>query len=200
MQLKSSDLMKGPLQQFEKWLSVALELNVVEPTAMQLATCDLSGVPSCRTVLLKAYDEQGFKFFTNYRSRKGQELFENPRACLVFYWKELERQVIIEGKVTKTSKEVSERYFHKRSRNSQISSAVSHQSAPLENREYMEEECARLDMFYADKEIPLPEDWGGFNVEPVRYEFWQGRESRMHDRFEYVRDGGGEWSRQRLWP
>lgn len=199
MQLRSYDLAADPIDQFEKWFEQAIKAELVEPTAMQIATADGDGRPACRTVLLKGYGSDGFLFFTNYESRKGFELRENPRVCLLFYWKELERQVVIEGIVEKTTKEISEKYFHSRSRNSQISSAVSHQSHPLESREYMEEECGRFDYFYADKEIPLPENWGGFIVKPNRFEFWQGRASRMHDRFEYVKDGEG-WSIQRLWP
>ncbi len=199
MQLRSSDLSADPIMQFGKWFEQAMDAGLVEPTAMQLATADREGRPSCRTVLLKGFGKEGFIFFTNYGSRKGNDLEVNPKACLLFYWNELERQVVIEGDVEKTSKELAEKYFHSRSRNSQISSAVSHQSHPLENREYMEEECGRFDMFFTEKEIPLPENWGGYIVKPHRIEFWQGRPSRMHDRFEYVKDGE-QWQIQRLWP
>lgn len=197
--LEDSDLAEDPLDQFDKWFKEALQVELIEPAAMQLATVGKENRPCCRTVLLRAFDDEGFRFFTNYGSRKAHELSVNPDACLVFYWKDLERQVIIEGTVKKTSRDLSEKYFERRSRKSQIAATASMQSKPLESREVLENECERLRRFHEGKPIPCPPFWGGYNLKPSRYEFWQGRENRMHDRFEYVQKNR-KWLIQRLWP
>ncbi len=194
------NLDKNPLIQFDLWFQETLKVKSAEPSAMQLATVGKNGKPSCRTVLLKAFDESGFRFFTNYDSRKGKEIAENPNVCLLFFWKDLERQVIIEGKARKTSREISQEYFDDRSRNSRISSAVSKQSRHLESRQFFDIECEKFAKRYQDQPIPCPSFWGGYNVVPVRYEFWQGRENRMHDRFEYKKSRSSGWKIQRLWP
>lgn len=197
--LEEADLKEDPFKQFEKWFKEALKSQVLEPSAMALSTVKEDNRPSCRMVLLKRFDETGLYFFTNYESPKAHCLNVNPFGTLTFFWKELERQVIIEGKVSKTSKEISAEYFAKRPRNSQISSAISHQSQPLSSRKILEETAETLAHASEGKSIPCPLFWGGYSLKPDRFEFWQGRENRLHDRFEYVLKGGA-WQIQRLYP
>jgi len=172
----------------------------VEVNATVLATVDDEGRPSARTVLLKGVDERGFIFFTNYESRKGRELAGNPNASLVFYWPDLERQVCAAGSITKLSREESGAYFRSRPRGSQIGAWASHQSAPVADRAALEESFRAVEQKFAGKAIPLPDFWGGFVLKPERMEFWQGRASRMHDRFEYRHQADGAWTVQRLSP
>ena len=172
----------------------------VEPNAMVVATVDTQGRPSGRTVLLKGVDERGFTFFTNYQSRKGQELEENPNAALVFYWPDLERQVTVAGEVTKVSREESEAYFHSRPRGSQIGAWASRQSSILQSRSELEQAEKDFETRFAGKPVPLPPHWGGYRLVPDRIEFWQGRSSRLHDRFQFVRNNDGTWSVNRLSP
>lgn len=192
-----------PLQQFTHWLNQALEAEVTEPNAMTLATANADGVPSARTVLLKGTDQGGFSFFTNYRSHKGRDLEENPRASLVLLWRELERQVIIRGTVSRCTEEESRSYFHSRPRESQIGAWVSEeQSSEIPDRAWLEDrERDLLERWPGDTEVPLPEFWGGYRLDPHYLEFWQGRPSRLHDRIVYLPDDSGQgWRRARLSP
>lgn len=188
-----------PLQQFDKWFKEATQAELFEVNAMTLATCTPDGFPSARIVLLKAFSADGFVFFTNYDSRKGQELAANPRATLLFYWGELERQVRIEGEVTMTDLMVSDDYFQKRPRGSQLSAAASNQSQMIENKAILEKRVEELAQQYADQPVPRPANWGGYRVIPYQIEFWQGRENRLHDRVFY-RWEDGEWMRGLLAP
>ena len=198
--LTEKDLAKDPFRQFEKWFEEAQAAKVIEPNAMTLSTVDSRGHPSARIVLLKAIDGRGFVFFSNYESRKGRELAGNPRASLLFPWIALERQVIIEGPVTRVSREESETYFHSRPRASQLSAWVSQQSAIIPGRAVLEDSLKVLEKKYAGAEIPLPPNWGGYRVPPETIEFWQGRRSRLHDRLRFRREKDGSWSVERLAP
>lgn len=198
--LSEEDLHPDPVEQFRRWFEAALEAGLHEPNAMTLATADASGAPSARVVLLKGYDERGFVFYTGYAGRKARELEENPRAALVFYWGELERQVRVEGDVSRVPEEESDAYFASRPEGSRIGALVSRQSEIVESRVVLEERQRELEREYAGGEIPRPEGWGGYRLAPSRVEFWQGRESRLHDRLLYTADGSGEWEISRLQP
>lgn len=189
-----------PMEQFQRWFDEAQGAELIEVNAMTLATTDSEGQPSARIVLLKGVDDRGFLFFTDYRSRKGRELTANPRAALVFYWAELERQVRIGGVVERLTAEESASYFHSRPEGSRIGAWASHQSAPLRTREELEAQVAEYTAAFTNGEIPLPPHWGGFRVIPGEIEFWQGRPSRLHDRILYQRGEGGKWQRGRLSP
>jgi len=197
--LKEEDLDPDPIKQFQRWFAEVQAAGIVEPTAMVLATADRQGRPSARTVLLKSVDRRGFVFYTNYESRKGRDLAENPRAALVFNWPQLRRQVCIEGSVTKVSREESEAYFRTRPRGHQLGAWASRQSSVVSGREELDRRLAELELEYRGKEIPLPPYWGGYLVAPERIEFWQGRANRMHDRLVYRRQGEG-WVVERLSP
>lgn len=197
--LVEKDLAKDPYRQFEKWFHEAEAAKLIEPNAMILATAGKDGRPSARTVLLKGFDGRGFMFFTNYESRKGRELEGNPHASLVFPWFPLERQVIIEGSVTKVTREESDAYFHSRPRASQIAAWASPQSTLISSRSVLEESVKALEEKYAGREVPLPPHWGGWRVSPATVEFWQGRRSRLHDRLRYRRQKD-EWVVERLAP
>lgn len=199
--LLEKDLAKDPFRQFEKWFQEAEAAKLVEPNAMTLSTVGSDGRPSSRTVLLKGLDGRGFVFYSNYESRKGRELANIPRAALLFPWLALERQVIVEGAVTRVSREESEAYFHSRPRASQLGAWVSQQSSVLTSRGVLEDAMKALEQKYAGKEVPLPSAWGGYRVNPETVEFWQGRRSRLHDRLRYRRDGkDGTWTVERLAP
>lgn len=199
--LDISDVSTNPFTQFAKWFQAVLEAKLPEPNAMTLATATPSGKPSARMVLLKGFDENGFVFFTNYNSHKGQELIQNPQAALVFNWLELHRQVRIEGTVEKVSDEESTEYFQSRPKGSQIGAWASPQSSVIPNREVLEEKVAQLRQVYEHAEaLPRPEHWGGFRVKPDRIEFWQGRPSRLHDRIQFSRQANGSWKIERLAP
>ena len=198
--LSEADAAEDPLEQFRNWFEQALEAQLKEPNAMTLATINPDGFPSARIVLLKHFDGAGFVFYTNYDSTKGQHLQQKPRAALVFWWVELERQVRIEGKVTKISAAESDRYFGSRPRDSQLGAWVSSQSEVIANREVLEQKFRQLQQKYADRDIPRPANWGGFRVVPITCEFWQGRPSRLHDRLRYRLLDDGSWCRERLSP
>ena len=198
--LLEKDLARDPFRQFEKWFQEAEGAKVIEPNAMTVATATKDGRPSARTALLKGVDGRGFVFFTNYESRKGRELATNPHATLVFPWLALERQVIVEGTVTKASREESEAYFHSRPHASQLGAWVSQQSSIVANRAVLEDGYKAVERKYAGQTVPIPPHWGGFRLSPERVEFWQGRRSRLHDRLRYVREKDGSWSVERLSP
>ncbi|MBF2098379.1 MAG: pyridoxamine 5'-phosphate oxidase [Gloeomargaritaceae cyanobacterium C42_A2020_066] len=195
-----ADALPDPLAQFRLWFEQALEAGVPEPNAMTLATVDHYGRPAGRIVLLKGLDERGFVFYTNYESAKGQQLQQTPYAALVFWWAELERQVRITGSVDRVSAAETEAYFHSRPRASQLGAWASPQSQPLPDRASLDQRYQALEARYADQVIPRPLHWGGFRVMPDTLEFWQGRPSRLHDRLCYIRQGDGQWLRQRLAP
>lgn len=197
--LSEADLADDPIVQFSRWFADALNAGIVEPNAMTLATVDEAGLPNARMVLLRGADERGFSFFTNYTSTKGQELAACAHAALVFYWRELNRQVRIRGKVEKVPPAESAEYFASRPRGSQIAAWASRQSQPVPGRQALEEAVAAFEARFAGSEVPLPEFWGGYRVIPDTIEFWQGRPSRLHDRIRYQRHTGG-WTRQRLSP
>lgn len=200
MKLEESEAASDAIAQFTQWFDDAKNANVPEPNAMTLATADAAGSPSARIVLLKSVDARGFVFFTNYDSRKGQELSANARAALVFFWQPLERQVRVEGSVAKVDRSVSEAYFRGRPPSAQLGAWVSSQSGPIVSRTQLEEREAALKEQFAGKEIPLPDFWGGYCVSPTTIEFWQGRPSRLHDRLRYSRTSDGRWTIQRLAP
>lgn len=193
-------LLADPIAQFRIWMEEAVQAGLLEPNAMTLATVNEAGAPSVRTVLLKGLDERGFRFFTNYHSQKGKDLAHQPQAAVSFLWKDLERQVNIQGRVEKISREESEEYFHSRPYLSQIGAWVSEeQSGEITSRCYLEE---REDLFKMrhPEEVPLPDFWGGYVVIPEVVEFWQGRESRLHDRVCYRQSASGLWNKARLSP
>jgi pyridoxamine 5'-phosphate oxidase len=198
--LDEADVSHDPFVQFARWFAEAREVELLEPNAMSLATATAAGEPSVRIVLLKEFDERGFVFFTDYRSRKGQELAENPRAALAFYWAELERQVRITGTVTRTSPEESRVYYASRPLGSQLGAWTSHQSQVIPGRQVLEAGLREVETRFADGTVPLPEYWGGYRLAPESLEFWQGRPSRLHDRIRYLRQPAGTWRIERLAP
>ena len=198
-ELTEADVDADPIVQFGRWFDDAIKAAVLEPNAMCLATATPDAYPSARIVLLKAVDERGFVFFTDYRSRKGKELADNPHASLCFFWAELERQVRIAGAVQRVSRADSDQYFHSRPVTSQLGAFTSHQSSVLSSRDALEREVANNQQRFADTVVPLPDHWGGFRVVPEELEFWQGRRSRLHDRISFRREAG-VWVRRRLSP
>lgn len=189
---------KNPNKQFTLWFEDAKKADFLDPNAMVLNTATINGKPSSRYVLLKSYDSEGYVFFTNYNSRKGKELEENPYASLLFFWDKLERQIRIEGKVEKISPEESDEYFQTRPYESKLGAWASKQSDKLESRFTLMRQVAKLMAKYP-KKVPLPDFWGGYRLVPDRFEFWQGRESRLHDRLEYKLIDG-TWTISRLYP
>jgi len=198
--LSRNSIDPDPLRQFDRWFQEALQAEVFEPNAMTLATVDARQRPSARIVLLKSADAAGFMFFTNYQSDKGQQLAENPYAALVFFWKELERQVRIEGRIEQTERALSEHYFQSRPRGSQVGAAASRQSQAVTSRDELENRFKTLEAHYADQAIPTPPHWGGYRLIPDSLEFWQGRQNRLHDRLRYRRLDNNSWRIERLEP
>lgn len=197
--LNEKDVDKNPFKQFSCWFEESVNSKLRDPNACTLATCDESGMPNARIVLLKRYDEDGFVFFTNYKSKKAQDLHTNPNACLNFVWLELERQIRINGICKKIPTSESISYFSSRSRGSQLGAWVSKQSKLIESREILKLQLAKMKEKFKNKEIPLPDFWGGYRLEPKSIEFWQGRENRLHDRILYVKNTK-DWDIKRLAP
>ncbi len=198
--LSEKDVAVTPIQQFEKWWNEAVLAQILEVNAMTLATSSADGIPSARIVLLKGFSEKGYTFFTNYNSFKGQQLNENPRACLVFFWKELERQVRITGIVEKVSEKESDEYFNSRPQGSRVGAWASPQSKVIEDRTWLEAEEYNFQQKFVGVDIKRPAYWGGYNVQPICIEFWQGRPSRLHDRIQYLLLANGKWKIERLAP
>ena len=197
--LDELDVDLNPFAQFHLWFQEAMKAELPEPNAMVLATATLEGKPSARVVLLKGFDDRGLVFFTNYEGRKSVELAENPQAALLFFWVGLERQVRIEGTVERTSKHESEEYFRARPLESRLSAWASRQSSVIPSRSFLEQKMSDLKSHFGNQEIPLPPFWGGFRLQPHAFEFWQGRENRLHDRVLYSLQEG-VWRIERLSP
>jgi pyridoxamine 5'-phosphate oxidase len=198
--LKKEEVAENAMQQFERWWKDALESELDEVNAMTLATASSDGLPAARIVLLKGFHSEGFRFYTNYESFKGKQLMENPRACLVFFWKELERQVRITGLVEKLSQTDSDAYFNSRPAGSRIGAWASPQSEVIESSEWLTQRANQLEKNFSESGIPRPPHWGGYLVRPVTIEFWQGRPNRLHDRLLYSLQENGNWGIERLAP
>ena len=198
--LSRDNAAENAMQQFEQWWNDAVKSEIEEVNAMTLATASSDGLPSARIVLLKGISPAGFQFFTNYESFKGKQLMENPRACLVFFWKELQRQVRITGLVEKLSREKSDDYFNSRPEGSRIGALASPQSEVIESSEWLYQRAKQLSAKYTGHSIPRPPHWGGYLVRPVTIEFWQGRPDRLHDRLLYSLQENGEWGIEILAP
>jgi pyridoxamine 5'-phosphate oxidase len=198
--LDETEVEKHPLQQFEKWWHDATSSQIEEPNAMTLATSTPEGRPSSRIVLLKSFDKDGFTFFTNYESRKGREMETNPQVSLLFFWKELERQVRIDGVVSKAAADVSNEYYNSRPMGSRIGAIASPQSRVIPHRNFLEEQVNIIAAKYVLDAPVRPAYWGGYVVKPLLVEFWQGRSNRLHDRIQYTLTENGEWKIERLAP
>ena len=199
-ELLESDAAAAPMEQFDRWWAQAVEAKIEEVNAMTLATVDASGMPDARIVLLKGVDEVGFHFYSNYQSRKGMQLTNNEQACLVFFWKELERQVRVRGRMERLPETESDAYFSSRPVESRLGAIASPQSTVIEGRDWLIQRYAAVQAEYAGKEPIRPAHWGGYRLIAESVEFWQGRPGRMHDRLEYKKDPSGSWLRQRLAP
>lgn len=198
--LLENDVAVNPIEQFDIWWKEAIDSDILEVNAMTLATASVDGIPSARIVLLKGFSQKGFVFFTNYESFKAQQLLDNPKACLVFFWKELERQVRITGLVDKVSAAESDVYFQSRPETSRIGAVTSPQSRVIDNRQWLDDQYKHQLEQLSGKTINRPAYWGGFIIRPVIIEFWQGRPSRLHDRLQYTLQENSEWKLERLAP
>ncbi len=198
--LDIKDLNPNPFLQFELWFKQAMEADLLEPNAFSLATVGNDMMPSIRTVLLKIFDEKGFVFFTNYKSHKAKQIEENPKAAALFAWLDLERQVKIEGSIEKISKTESLKYFLSRPKGSQIGAWVSHQSQVISSRSLLEQKFDEIRRKFVKGEVPFPDFWGGYIIKPVKIEFWQGGQDRLHDRFVYELQNDNAWTISRLAP
>jgi pyridoxamine 5'-phosphate oxidase len=198
--LSETEVDPDPIRQFDSWFDEAVRGNLMEPNAAALATATRDGRPAVRMVLLKGFDTRGFVFYTDFSSPKARDLAVNPRASLCFWWPELERQVRVDGRVTKVSTEEADLYFQTRPRESQLAAWASDQSAVVKNRGLLEERLAELEDRFADQDVPRPDMWGGFRLAPSAMEFWQGREHRLHDRIHYTLRDDGRWTMERLAP
>ncbi len=198
--LREPDADLDPVRQFAVWFEQAARAGTAAPEAAALATASSDGVPSVRMVLIKRSDESGFVFYSNYESRKGHELADNPRAALVFHWDRLGRQVRVEGPVQRTSQQDTAAYVRSRPRGSQLSALASPQSRAIGSRGLLERRVAELAAVHEDAELPIPDTWGGFRLLPEMFEFWQHREDRLHDRLRYTRGRGRDWQLERLAP
>jgi pyridoxamine 5'-phosphate oxidase len=198
--LNEEDVPSQPLALFQQWVEAAVDAQLVEPGAMTLATATADGVPSARMVLLRGFDERGLVFYTNYQSRKAAELEANPRAALVLFWATLHRQIRVEGTIERVSERESDAYFQSRPRSSRLGAVVSPQSEVIAGRQVLDSRMAELLREYADREVPRPAHWGGYRVVPGLFEFWQGRDSRLHDRLRYRLDENRHWIIERLAP
>lgn len=197
--IRKSDLDANPIIQFGQWLQEARDLNLLDSTAMTLATASAEGIPSARIVLLKHYDAEGFSWYTDSRSQKGQELAENPQASLLFHWRDLSRQIRVQGAVERLPADSAESYFQSRPEGSRFSAASSKQSSSVDDRSVLENEVKRLNDLYPDGNVPRPEAWIGYRLKPVYFEFWQGLVNRLHDRIVYRPDGDA-WRKSRISP
>ncbi|MCB1757656.1 MAG: pyridoxamine 5'-phosphate oxidase [Gammaproteobacteria bacterium] len=200
LSLSRSDLKANPHELFDDWMNMAFEAGIIDTTAMTLATVTPDGWPQARVVLLKEFSDQGFVWFTNKHSPKGEELAHTPKACLLFYWRQLERQVRITGTVSDIEDAESAKYFHSRPEESRFSAAASEQSRPVANRQVLEDKVQALHKQFPDGQVPCPPHWGGYLLKAENFEFWQGRASRLHDRFRYLRQADGSWQIDRLSP
>lgn len=198
--LQREDLAENPVRQFEEWLQEVVKTNISDPSAMCLSTADAGGQPSQRIVLLKGFDQRGFVFYTNLKSQKAWDITANPKVSLLFPWHFLERQVIVRGTAEQVSDSEADDYFRSRPRESQIAAWASHQSDAIVSRGVLEEQFEACRTRFEDQEVPRPEFWGGYRVVPHAMEFWQGRASRLHDRFVYRALDDGEWQIERLSP
>lgn len=198
--LSRDTLHESPLIQLERWLEEAVALEIQDPTAMSLATATADGRPWQRIVLLKGLDERGLVFYTNLDSRKAREITANPQVSVLFPWLQLDRQVIVAGRVERASVDEAMNYHRSRPRESQLAAWTSHQSSPLSSRQELEAQWETIRTRFSDGEIPLPDFWGGYRIVPHEFEFWQGGERRLHDRFQYRRDDAGAWKICRLAP
>lgn len=200
-ELLESNISDNPMEVFQKWFyEVDANYDEGETNAMTISTLGRDGFPKSRVVLLKKYTHEGFIFYTNYKSEKGQDILANPKVCLSFFWPKAERQVIIKGTAEKVSSNMSDGYFESRPRGSQLGALVSHQSEVVENREVIEEELRQLEIKYSGHDIPRPDHWGGFIVKPISIEFWQGRPNRLHDRIRFTLNQDFDWKKERLSP
>lgn len=198
--LDRKDMPKDPLVKVDEWIKEAVEKQAIEPTAVIVTTATPDGRPSSRTVLLKEILDGKFIFYTNYESRKGEQIAANPYVSLTFLWHQFERQIHIEGVCTKVAPEVSDAYFRSRPYKSRVGARISPQSRPIPSRTFIMTEFMKESLKYTGREVPRPDSWGGYQVVPHRIEFWQGRESRLHDRFLYIQDERGEWTLERIAP
>jgi len=197
--IRKADLDASPINQFGNWLQEARDLKLLDSTAMTLATSTTDGIPSARVVLLKHYDTDGFCWYTDLRSQKGQELAANPQAALLFHWRDLSRQIRVQGRVERLPADSAEEYFHSRPEGSRFSAASSHQTSTVENRDALEKEVEHLREQYPDGDVPRPQAWIGYRLKPVYFEFWQGLVNRLHDRIVY-RPNGVNWIMSRISP